>query len=468
MVTVDGPDNPRVVAKPWWNAERQALLDQLREARPPDDRIAARPRHGRPALSLAQERLWFVDAVARGTGVNTVSGGLWLRGELDRAGLHRAVRGIVARHEVLRTTVHVDGDGRLGGLLTDPAVPLPVLEADGPAEAVRAAKDLASARLDLTAGPLLRATLLRVAPEEHLLVLTAHHAAVDRVSLEIMVRELVAGYVAPGSVEPPPVQYADYAAWQRRRFASGALAAQVDHWLDRLRGARVLDLAPECPRPARRSYAGAVVEHAVAPGAAARLAALGREHRATPLMVAIAVWALALSRLADRPDVVIGTPFGGRDRMELHRLVGCFVNLLPLRIDLAGAGSFGALLDHVRDVMVAAAANAEAPFDAMVRGLRLPRDPGGDVPLIRHVVQQAEPMPRVQAGSLELVPQDIDIVVARFDLTVFARTSGRDGLDFRIVYATEVLDAAAVRRVVSEVDRVCAEVAGEPVRSFSV
>jgi hypothetical protein len=438
----------------WLSADRRALALKLRGrdggsgAPSPFTPV---PRSAPLPLSGAQQRLWFLDRLAPGALLNNVAVGLRLRGACDATVLWPALNTIVSRHEVLRTRIAQMPDGALVGTVEPVTVPLPVIEADG-RDAMTLARRLAREPLDLAGGPVLRATLLRSAPQDHLLVLVAHHAVADARSLEVLISELAVlcsptglGRDEPASQLPDlAVQYADYAAWQSRQLAGVPADRQVDWWRERLRGAEALDLPTDRPRPHRWSFAGADLETVIPVHMATALHTLARAHHATRFMAAIAAVAILLSRLSGRSDIVLGTTVDGRDRAELHPLVGCFVNLVPIRIDLSGAPGFGTMLDRVRAEVLDVLTNAELPFETLVQRLRVAREPGGRVPLVRHVVQYADQFTAQPLGMADAEIVAVPADTARFDLTFFLTGRPDGSLACRVVYSTELYGRSTV------------------------
>ncbi|MDA3650053.1 amino acid adenylation domain-containing protein [Saccharopolyspora indica] len=406
----------------WLSEDRKALLRQLQQRKGLGGavpRIEARPDPTAPApLSHGQRRLWFFDRLQPGSALYNVAGGVRFRGALDRGALRRALTAILTRHEVLRTTYRADDTGGAVAVVGPvPPVELPVSDVD---DVMAEARRLAVEPFDLATGPVLRAHLLRVAADDHLLVLNVHHIACDGWSLEVLLRELVACY---GDPEAPlaelPVQYADYAAWQQEWLASPAGDAQLAHWRDRLAGAPLLEVPADRARPAEPGFAGGAHTFSLTPETGRALTALAEAERTTPFVVALTAFAAVLGRWAGQEDLVIGMPVAGRSRAEVAPLVGFFVNTLPLRLDLSGDPTVRDLLRQVRSAVLDARSNADIPFDHLVEKLRPARDAGGRTPLVRHLFQTDEaPFQRVTAGAVELEVVPLTTGTAKFDLNV--------------------------------------------------
>ncbi|MGW4966245.1 condensation domain-containing protein [Nonomuraea sp. NPDC004186] len=454
-----------MTAPGWLGADRRALLRRIRPERAGGP-IRPVPRTGPLPLSPAQQRLWFLDQLAPGTGLYNVTGGLWLRGPLDVEALRRAFRAVVNRHEVLGSVFRPDEAGRLVSVPADRAVAVTVTEVPGGrAEALRIAEELAAEPLDIVDGPVLRAALLRRGPQEHLLVLVIHHIVADGWALGVILQDLATAYTDPEGLPELDIQYADYAVWQRDRLASGTAGRQLAYWRGRLAGAQAPRMPTDRPWPQRPTYAGATLTRRMAPRVMAGLRSRAGRHRATPFMAAMAVYASVLSRWSGQTDLTLGAPASGRHRMEIAPLIGCFVNMLPIRLDLSGDPSFGETLDRVRQAVIEAQANGDVPFEEIVRDLRLERDPGGRVPLIRHIVQFDETLRPAPMAGLHLELQALGTGTSKFELFVDFEDGGDRGLECRAHYSTEVFDAETVERFMAELCR-AAEAAADENRSL--
>ncbi|HEY2740280.1 MAG TPA: amino acid adenylation domain-containing protein, partial [Thermoanaerobaculia bacterium] len=339
-------------------------------------------------LSFAQQRLWFLDRLEPGSGLYNIPLAVRLRGAVDPGLLRRIFAEVVRRHEVLRTTFDFDAQaGEPVQVIAAPFLPeLPVIDLVGlPDLNARQAQSLAGAEaqrpFDLRAGPLLRLTLLRLAAEEHVLLITLHHIISDGWSTGVLLREigvLGAAFAAgrPSPLPELPVQYADFAVWQRGWLQGAVLDEQLGAWTRRLAGApRLLDLPTDRPRPAVPTFRGSSRPVALQPALAAELAALCRQAGATPFMALLAVWGLLLGRHAGQDRVVVGVPVAGRNRREIEGLIGFFVNTLALHLDLGGDGaSFTDLLARTREVALDAFAHQDLPFERLVEAVVQERD----------------------------------------------------------------------------------------------
>ena len=410
-------------------------------------------------LSYAQEAMWFLDQLAPGNPASTMPAAFRLTGPLDVDALAGALGELVRRHEALRTTFPSTG-GRPRQQITPPgpvALPVDDLSALGPAAAEAAARRLAGAEatapFDLARGPLLRARLLRLGPEEHVLLLTVHHIVADGWSAVVLRRELSG---RPGRRLPLPVQYTDYAVWQRRWLVGDVLDAHLAYWQARLEGAPAsLDLAGGRPRPAMPSGRGGMARFSVPAGVAARLRARGRARGATLHMTLLAAFTILLAREAGVDDVVVGTTTAGRGRAELEDLVGLFVNTLVLRTDLSGDPTMDDVLDRVRGATLDAVEHQDAPFDRVVARCRPRRDLSRS-PLVQVAfeLQEHVEVPTELAGGVTCV--DVGgytgaeygapggAVTARLDVELFVAEAAGGALDGTLVYAADLFDPAAM------------------------
>ncbi|GLY38116.1 pyoverdine biosynthesis protein PvdJ [Amycolatopsis sp. NBRC 101858] len=412
-------------------------------------------RRGPLPMSFAQERLWFLDRMSE-LGADYALWFSWrVTGPLDRAAWQGALDDVVTRHEVLRTAL-VERDGRPVQLVCeDVTVPLRWTEA-ADLDAVRAeATAFATARFDLAEPPLLRAGVWALGPEDHVVVLAFHHVATDGWSTGLVFAELAEAY-AGHHVEPPAVQYGDYAVWQREHDTS----AQLEYWRATLAGLSPLDLPGDRPRPAVRSGRGAAVR--VSWPVPAGLDELAARCGATRFMVLLAVFQVVLGRWSGRTDVAVGTPVAGRGRSELERLVGFFVNTVVLRGDLAGDPTFAGFLDRVRDGVLSAFDHQDVPFEHLVRELRPERDLSRN-PLFEVMFDLAEsaasPAPAVD--GLGFAPFTLPWQSAKFDLTANA-VLHPERIDLDLEYSTDLFDEATVHRFAGWMHRTLVAVTADP------
>ncbi|WP_186014296.1 non-ribosomal peptide synthetase/type I polyketide synthase [Burkholderia gladioli] len=416
--------------------------------------ITPRAATGPAPLSFAQQRLWFIAQLEGGSAAYHMPVALRLRGALDTAALQWAYARVAARHEALRT-IFVEHDGEPSQVVL-PAEDFALAVEDRPELAGDAAAlerfvaEDAAAPFDLARGPLARARLLRLGEQDHLLLLTLHHIISDGWSMGVLTRELGTLYQgrrrgAPDPLAPLPVQYADYAAWQRAQLAGETLREHAAYWQRALAGAPArLTLPTDRPRPAHQDHAGAAVEVRIDAPLARALAELGRRHGATPYMTVMAGWALLLSRLAEQREVVIGTPAANRARPELAGLIGFFVNTLAIRLDLPGEASLAELLRRVRQRTLEAQAHQDLPFEQVVELVKPERDPSHSPLFQAMFAWQGEDGGALDFDSLALQVVGTDQRSAKFDLLLDLRDSG-EGFVGALEYASALFDAATAR-----------------------
>ncbi|MEU8263750.1 amino acid adenylation domain-containing protein [Micromonospora sp. NPDC048999] len=431
-------------------------------------------RDGALPTSFGQRRLWFLDQLEPGSSEYLIPLAFRFSGPLDTGALRRAVTQVVARHEVLRT--RYVGVGGTPSQIVDPPgdVAFDVVDLAGTPDAEPRAVaiiDAASSRpFDLAREHPLRVTVARTAAEEHLVTITLHHIAFDAWSMEIFLRELNEAYdVSRSAAAPParplPVQYADFAAWQRDRESEGVFAEQLEYWRGRLAGLTPVELTADRPRPAERDPHGDAVVVEVPAAVATALDKLGARTGATPFMVLLAAFDVLLGRYTGRTDVAVGTPVAGRSRPETEHLVGFFVNNLVMRADLGGNPTFTSLVERVRRGTVEAFANQDVPFEHLVDALQPSRDMSRN-PLFQIMFQvqhTAGLLPPTIAGCAA-VPIHSGPQVARFDLTLSIRKPAEGGLRCRFEYATALFDRSTIERLAGHYLRLLERVGADPDR----
>jgi amino acid adenylation domain-containing protein len=434
------------------------------------------PREGNLPLSFAQQRLWFLAQLVPDSPFYNMPAALHLTGPLDIAALSQACDEIVRRHEILRTTFPAVG-GKPAQVI-GPAFHVPLPQADLSAlppearerEAGRLALEEARTPFDLVRGPLLRALLVRMGEGEHVLVLNIHHIASDGWSITVFSRELAALYRAFAAGQPSPLpelplQYVDFAVWQREWLAGPVLESQLAWWKEQLDGAPpVHDFLGDRPRPAVQSYRGALLPIRLPRELSQRLRDLGRGEGATLFMLLLAAWKVLLLRATGREDLVVGSPIANRNRSEIEGLVGFFVNLLVLRTKPRGGTGFRELLAGVREVSLAAYAHQDLPFEKLVEELDPERDLSRN-PLCQIVfaLQNATARDVELAPGLTLERREIDWGTTRFDLTLFLWETP-EGLAGLLDYSTDLYDAATMARTAGHLEVLLAGLAAEPDR----
>src|SRR5262249_2529047 len=326
---------------------------------------------------------------------------------------------------------------------------------------------MASEPFDLERGPLLRAILFQLSREEHVLLVAMHHIVTDGWSIPILVQELSTLYAAfcRGESSPLtalPVQYADFACWQREHLQGQEFAAKLDYWTHRLADAPAfLELPTDHLRPSTSSYRGAIVSFNVPQEVAATCQELGQQEGALPFITFLAAFAVLLSRYSGQQDLVIGTPIAGRQHLELEGLIGFFVNMLALRLDLSGAPSFRGHLRRVRAVALEAYGHQEVPFAQVVEALRPART------LSHHPVFQVQFTLTDEHGpqSSHLAPE-VSLPIAKFDLSL-ALVRSEAGLQGTFEFATDVFEASTIERMAGHFQTLLAGIAHDPERSVS-
>ncbi|WP_433330226.1 amino acid adenylation domain-containing protein [Spirillospora sp. CA-294931] len=443
--------------------DRQVAADEPAEAAIPALR-------GEPRLSFAQERIWFMEQFAPGTSAYVIPLVYRLRGPLDASALERALTEIVARHDSLRTRYTAAADGSPRIEVAGPE-PLPLATADA-GDSVR---DQIAAEVDrpfdLGRDPLLRALLIRVSGEDHFLVVTTHHIATDGWSTGVIGDELGALYEAflagkPSPLAPPPVRYADYAAWQRDRLDGPALDRDLGHWRERLDGLPALDLPTDRPRPARQTFAGRGHAFTLDPELTGGLVRLSRENDATLYMTLLAAFQALLSRCSGQEDFAVGSPVAGRDRRDLEAVVGVFVNMLTLRASLGGDPTFTELLARTRAAALDAYRHQELPFERLVGELDVARDVSRS-PLFQALfaMQNFAAGPRA-FGGLAAEPWLMDVAATRFDLELYAaEVDGR--VEGRFVYNSDLFEADTIERLARHLEALLRAAVTGPDRRLS-
>jgi amino acid adenylation domain-containing protein len=392
-------------------------------------------RVGEIPLSFAQERLWFMSQLEPTSAAYNVPRAVRLLGPLDIAVAGRAFDEIGRRHEVLRTTF-VTGEGGASQVvapavdLTPAVVDLGSLpDAGREIEAARLAVAEARRPFDLARGPLARVILVRFSPREHIALMTLHHIVSDAWSTGVLIGELAELYAAfivgrPPQIEALPVQYVDYAVWQRRWLTGEALDGELAFWRGRLAGAREEMLPTDFERPPQASFRGESLTCDLDADLVRALHELGRSEGTTLFMTLLAGFKALLNRHAGAEDVVVGTDVANRNRLEIERLIGFFVNNLVLRTDLGGDPTFDELLARVRRTTLEAFAHQELPFDHLVKALK-PRRVPGRTPLFQVLfVLQNAPRKELQLADVTLQPFDLGGATSKFDVALFIAPEG--------------------------------------------
>jgi amino acid adenylation domain-containing protein len=427
--------------------------------------------------SHAQKRLWFLHRLEPANPFYNVPVGLRLRVPLQTRALEEALQEVVRRHEALRTTLETREGEPVQVVAADLRVPLAVVDLQGEAPAGRdaaarrAADEEARRPFDLAAGPLLRATLVRLAPDDHLLLLTLHHVVCDGWSVGVLLRELDHLYAALARGTAPalpdlPVQYADFTAWQGEWLGGEVLETQLAYWRRQLHDLPTLRLPTDHPRPPVQSFRGARREVRLPDPLADALKALSRREGVTLFMTLLAGFQALLHRYTGQGDVVVGAPIAGRSREEVEGLIGFFTNTLVLRTDLSGDPTFRDVLGRVREVALGAYAHQDVPFELLVEKLQPERDLGRN-PLFQVAFQffSLTTLPREVLGAApEWVPGERGAAI--FDLTV-SLAEAREGVAGGVEYSTALFEAPTVERLWGHYVTLLEGAAADPSRRLS-
>jgi amino acid adenylation domain-containing protein len=439
----------------------------VRQARVADPDLAAAPAvepapaGSEPVLSFAQERLWFLNQLEPESPFYNTPGLVRLEGQLRADALERAFREIVSRHRILRTRYENRG-----------GKPFPIVDAtpesvalyetdlrglsddDRATEARRISAAEIQAPFDLSKGPVIRFRLLRMAADEHLLIVVMHHIVSDGWSMGVLVKEAVALYRAfaegrEPDLGPLAIQYSDFAAWQRRWLQGPVLERQFDYWKRKLDGVPpALALPTDRPRPRVQSFRGATLGFQIDARVAEPLKALGRRNGATPFMVLLAGFSVLLHRFSGQRDLVIGSPIANRNRTGIEPLIGFFVNTLALRVELERDPTFEELLERVRDTALEAFDRQDLPFERLVEELQPERDLSRSPLFQAMFTMQSAPAGELSIPGLTLRPVTPEHPSALFDLSL---DMWGDGGGFRgaLEYATDLFDAETATRMVA-------------------
>jgi amino acid adenylation domain-containing protein len=439
--------------------------------------IARVSRNGELPLSFAQQRLWFLDKLVANSPVYNLPSALRLVGRLNIDALEQVLTEIVRRHEALRTTFP-EVDGEPVQLIAPPApVSLPLFDLStlDPAAREHEARRLAEAEaglpFNLSTGPLLRASVLRLGDEEHVVLLNMHHIVSDGWSMGVLLRELTSLYkaFANGQDSPLPelpIQYADFAAWQRQWLSGEVLETQLRFWKEQLSEVPVLQLPADKPRPPVQSFTGAHEDLALSPELSAAIKALSQREGATLFMTLLAAFNALLSYYSGQHDLVVGTPVASRNREAIEGLIGFFANTLVLRTRLSGDMSFSDLLAEVREVALNAYTHQDVPFEKLVDELQIERDFSRN-PLVQvFCVLQNLPSTRLEMAGLNVDVVEADVETTKFDLTLYV-TETEDGLLTAFEYSSELFEAATIKRMLKHYEQLLGLLVIAPERRLS-
>ncbi len=466
---------PRVAGQRGEIVQKAAVdLQTAWEGRPtnvaePSHEYTGTPRNS--PLSFSQQRLWLLDQLDPENPAYNIPMALRLSGPIDLGVLDRALEEMVARHETLRTKLEICGDQPRQ--VISPATPqkLPLVDLTEVDPARREAEALARAAAEarrpfrLDEGPLFRAMLLRLSATEHILVVVLHHVITDDWSMGVVFHELAALYKAltagqPSPLAKLPIQYADYAAWQRQYLQGETLDRLLAYWRRRLEGLSTLELPTDRPRPPQVSHAGATFRGVLPAALANRVKEAGRREGATLYMTLLAAFQVLLHRYSGQDDFAVGSPIAGRVRKDTEGLVGFLVNTLVIRADLAGNPSFRESLHRVRQTALEAFQHQEMPFEGLVEALNPVRDASRH-PLFQVLFTlQNAPWPKVRLADLTISHVPLDTQTAKFDLWLSMRET-EAGLQTEVEYNVDLFDAATIERMMGHFETLLESIAAD-------
>ena len=423
--------------------------------------------------SVQQQRFWLLDQVNPDAAAYTIPIALRLSGPLNPASLEAAVNCVVERHESLRTVFPLEGETpvqivrphvRIGIAIEE----VSAMESPDEDPIAAALQREANRPFDLATGPVIRARLYRLGPNEHVLALTLHHIVADGWSIGILLKEVAAAYTAlakglPPAFEPLPLQYPDYAVWQRRVVDGPAVSRQLTWWKNELQGPLPsLDLATDRPRPAVLRYEGDKRESSISAATATSIRDLARRSGATPYSAFLTAFQILLHRLSGQDDIIVGSITSGRHRVETQRLIGLFVNTLAIRADLSAQPSFTALLERTRDRVLGALSNQDVPFERVVEEVQPDWDRSRS-PVFQAAFQLLEglaeglALPGIAATHLPARK-----ATSKFELTLMLHAEPSGGLRAVIEYCSELFSPASIDRMLRHYEALLIAIAAKP------
>src|SRR5262245_23269046 len=424
-------------------------------------------------LTFAQQRLWFIDQLAPGNRAYNVPVALCLEGELRIDVLEKSLTEICRRHEALRTTFSVFNGKPCQVIHRAEAVALPLIDFCelGDIERREGARLLAAKvsthAFDLTEYPLFRVLLVRTRPLEHILLFSTHHINSDGWSMGVLVREMTLLYTAylngePPPLSEPPIQYADYAAWQREWLQGEVLERQKGYWLDQFEGiVPVLELPTDRPRPMIQGFRGARTFRRISPDLTKAVKGLSKQEGCTLFMTLLAAFGTLLSRYSSQDEVVIGTPIANRTQVEVENLIGLFANTLAIRIRPSSSKTYRELLAQTREATLGAYCHQDLPFELLVEQLRIERDLSHH-PLFQVMFAfQNMPQEALQLPGLKMSLLTADSASAKFDLWLSIEESD-DDLSAVLEYDTELFDGETIGRLLGHYCALLESATGNP------
>jgi amino acid adenylation domain-containing protein len=432
------------------------------------------PRSENIPLSFAQQRLWILDRLEPNSSTYNIPSALRLKGPLDTDALEQSLNEIVRRHEALRTTFSMVEGQPVQRIALSLSLPLSMIDlsqfpqSQREDEARRLTNEEAQRHFDLERGPLARSVLLHLGNEDHILLLTLHHIAADGWSMSILHRELSALYQASSNgkrspLETLPVQYADFAQWQRERLQGDVLATELGYWKKRLENIQTLQMPTDRPRPRIQSFRGARQSVELSSELTRGLKTLSRKEGVTLYMTLLAAFQTLLHRYTSQDDIVVGSPIANRNRIEIEGLIGFFVNTLVLRTDHSGNPTFRELLHRVRETALEAYAHQDLPFEKLVEELRPDRDLSRS-PLFQAMFVLQNTSARelnLDRKGLTATSVSIDSETAKFDLLLALRES-KFGLRGTLEYDTDLFDSTTIDRMLAQFETLLRGIVANP------
>lgn len=406
-------------------------------------------------LSFAQESLWFLDQVTPHSASYNIPVKLRISGKIDENALRRSVNEIVRRHEILRTCFKTVAGRPIQTIGPPPTLPIPLVDLSsipeelGEEQADRLCREQAECPFRLDRDLMLRVTLFKLENEKYILFLNFHHIACDAWSVGTLLSELATLYDTyskgnPSPLQELPVQYADYASWQRNRLTGTVLEHQLNYWRRQRDGAPpLLDLPTDCARPPVQTFRGSVEVANFSPALAIALKAFSQREGVTLFMTLLAAFYVLLYRHSGQQDITVGSPISNRNKTGLEGLVGLFVNTLPLRFNLSGNPTFKQLLSHVREMVLGAYENQEVPFEVLVRDLQPERNLSSS-PLFQvfFAIENIRP----GAADFKVEMDFVSTATSKFDLSLYVREfSG--GMSAELEYCTDLFHRETIRRM---------------------
>ncbi len=433
-----------------------AAVMKAKGATSPVQRIEPRKQPGPYPLSFAQEQFWLLDQMVPGSPAYNIVDVIDLDGAYHAQALQGALRELVRRHEILRTAFTVEKEGLRQVVLPGGELPVPEIELTALPEGERAdawnrvVREQGRQPFDLAQPPLLRAAMVHHSATEHRLLIVLHHIVGDEWAMGLVQEEVKQAYAAlsraqPFSLPELPVQYADYACWQREWFQGEKLEAQLDYWREALAGTSpVLLLPTDKPRPPALTFRGATEQFVLPKTLLEELRTLGKQEQTTLFMVLEAAFASLLHRYSGQSDLLVGTPISGRTQSETQHLVGCFLNTVVLRSQLDDGQTFRSLLHQTRERALGAFAHAEIPFARLVATLAPERDPSR-TPLFQAMFVLLDP-DSASRSSILSGHRELETGTSKFDMTLFISIT-KDGLVGEMEYSTDLFEAETIRRM---------------------